>query len=663
MNPIKYSLSILLSAAFIMLAADADLSAQTGDKLTARARALIAASPQRAVNSYWIYFDAAAKDLTAPALSERALRRRAKVDPENYLLDERDYPIAESTLDAIRAEGAYISRVSRWLNAVSVEAETEQLARLERLPSVRRIDRAMTLSRPAPDQDLRARQAIIEPQADLPDYGSSLFQTQFINAVKLHQADLSGRGVMIAMFDNGFAVDHPVFDSTSILATYDFINSDDAVDEIECPDEASRNHQTSHGTQTLGVIGGNVPGSLIGVARHADFILAKTEITCGGMEIKVEEYNWIAAAEWADSAGADIVNSSLGYYIFQDSGSYIFDDLDGNTTLISQAADIAASKNILIVTSAGNERRTVWGHINAPADGDSVLAVGAVNPDSSLASFSSPGPSADGQVKPDITSLGVGVFTAYHLGGFASVNGTSFSSPLTAGGAALALEHDPTMTAMELLDMIRATGNRAENPDYDFGFGLFDAAAAADIIALIHPEQVTLEVDQQYTLDIETSGRTDSIPVLSAFNLPGWAQFTDYGDGTGSLNLLPDMQGAATTVIGLVADVGYFADTSYLTLRIIGNSVEPVYVGPNPLTDSIQIFIEPLAGHLSSTSIFNSLGEIVWEKVNNSPPTADLFIETWNGHNQSGEIVAAGVYLLVVKTDRQTFRIKLLKTN
>ncbi|MFQ5453939.1 MAG: S8 family serine peptidase, partial [Candidatus Zixiibacteriota bacterium] len=485
---------------------------------------------------------------------------------------------------------------------------------------------------------------------------------QFIKAVKLHRAGLSGKGVTIALFDTGYEINHRAFDSTNIIATYDFINNDATVDELECTDPFNL-QQTFHGTFTLGITGGYVPDSLIGVAPEADYILAKTEISCNGTEIKLEEDNWVAAAEWADSIGTDIISSSLGYTEFTDSGSYTFDDLDGNTALITRAADIAASKNILVVNSAGNDRLRPWGHIVTPADGDSVLAVGAVMPDSSLAAFSSPGPTSDGQIKPDIVTLGVGVFSAFHQGGFASGNGTSFSAPLTAGGAALALEHDATLTAIELLNLIRQTGIKFDTPDNNFGYGLYDATASADIIKFDLPKVIKLDINEFSTINVTTSGRTDSIPVLSAIDLPSWMEFTDYQNGRGDITVNTASSNLSSTSIGLIADVGYFIDTSYYSIVITGYINNPVFVGPNPFNDSLNIFVKPLAGTVKSISIYNSSGEIVWEKVNNITSNADVLIDIWNGRNQRGEAVTAGVYILIVNTDRQTHRVKLLKTN
>lgn len=631
------------------------------DKISRRAQSLLEASSPHERNLYWLYLDDNAFDSAGVYLTEKAQRRRAKVDPINFLIDSRDYPVSDSVVALIEGSVTRTRRISKWLRAVSVEADASQIHHVASLPIVRRIDLLNTLTTAFPEEVTLAKPYRIQPKDAAYEYGNSFFQNRFVNAVKLQQAGLSGKGVTIAIFDTGFRLDHPAFDSASIVAAYDFIDDDTTVDEVGCEAEVPRNYQTFHGTLTFGVIGGYVPGALIGIAPGADFVLAKTEITCGGTEIRLEEDNWIAAAEWADSIGVDIINSSLGYTEFTDGGSYTFSDLDGNTALITIAADIAASKNILVVNAAGNERGTRWDRIIAPADGDSVLAVGAVNGDSCLAGFSSPGPTADGRIKPDIVALGVGVYSARHLGGFASANGTSFSTPLVAGGAALAMEHDASLTAKELCVLIHQTGSLSGSPDNDFGYGLYDAAASADIIRIAFPGVVRVKVNEPTSFQVETSGRADWVPTLSAIGLPPWVGFVDNRNGSATLHVQATGLSAPLTRIGLVADVGYFADTVYSNLEVYSSSDQLVYAGPNPFFDSLRIFVDSSAGMVVSVSVFNSMGEIVWEKVNNFADVADLMTETWDGRNQQGTIVAAGVYVVLVKTDRQRFYLKLLK--
>jgi len=634
------------------------------DKLTPRVKVLLNSEDLLSVHKYWIYLNDSAFDSSKIFLTAKAKKRRAKVDADNFLIDAYDYPLQDSILNVIENTKVSVKHVIRWLKAVTVAADYKQLQRIIMLPCVKKVDLVNTLTAIVPDKIMELKQKKAKSEALAYNYGYSYFQDLFINSIKLHQVGLTGKGVMIAIFDSGFELHHRAFDSANIMATYDFINDDTAVDYEDCPTASPTIQQRYHGTLTFGVIGGYVPDTLIGIAPEADFILAKTEITCGGKETKVEEDNWIAAAQWADSIGADIISSSLGYTKFQDSGSYSFSDLDGNTALITIAADIAASKNILVVNAVGNERGSSWNHLVTPADGDSVLAVGAVNPDSTLAPFSSPGPTADGRIKPDIVTLGVNVFSVFYLGGYAYVSGTSFSTPLVAGGAALVMENNPSLTAHEIINRIHNSGDRSGNPDNNYGYGLFNAMEVADIIKFDLPQVIKVDYRPQITIDVTTSGLTDSIPKLSAISLPSWISFIDHNDGTGVIEITPSPSSLPSIKFGLIADIGYFADTSYYTLEIFGLSNNPVYAGPNPFRDVVNIYVKSSAGDVKSVAIFNMAGEKVWEKVNISPNSADISgIIRWYGCNQKGEVVSAGVYLCIVQTDSQKYRLKLLKTN
>ncbi len=631
------------------------------DKLTPRLHRLLAASSPGETQTVWLYIDSSGIDTMPIPLSDRAVSRRGRVDGANLLVDWHDYPVSDSTVRVIRQSVAAIRGQSRWLKAVAAEATAEQIRQVSRLPVVRRIDRVMTLmSMPKPmATGIKSR-----PQLKLDDrfnYGVSRFQNQFVNAIRLHNAGLTGDGVRIALFDTGFEPDHEAFDSALVVGTWDFINNDTLVDDSKCS-TITRDIQTYHGTLVWGVIGGNLPGELIGIALDAEYMLAKTEISCFGTEIKLEEDNWIRAAEWADTYGADIISSSLGYYRFQDSGSYDFSDLDGDTPLITAAADIAASKNILVLNAAGNERlSSTFRHIIAPADGDSVIAVGAVNPDSSIASFSSPGPTADGRIKPDIVSLGVGVIAAYPLGGLAVVDGTSFSTPLVAGAAALALQHDPSLTAEELRNLIRASGNRSVLPDNDFGYGIFDAVKTADIVRVVAPEVITVLFNEAKSVTITTAGRSETTPRLTAPSLPIGVELIDHQDGTATLHILGSHNNALVEQFQIVADVGYFTDTALVTLETTESSDGArITVGPNPFSDTINVYVPPSVGIWSILTVYTISGEKVWETVNVSRVTSDIII-TWDGRSASGDVVADGAYVIRVSTDRVTEMIKVLK--
>ncbi len=629
-------------------------------RISPRVSEAVATDGASALQRVILYVDSTGVADRPVAFSEAALRRRARGDGRAASLDRYDYPVRESVVDAVRQSGVTIHGVSRWLKAIIVEADATQIANLATLPSIAAIDLDRTLRAPRPEESVSPGRMPPSQTATLP-YGLSYPQNRFVNDIKLHDAGLTGQGVKIAVFDSGFDIYHRAFDSASIVATWDFINGDATVDEPGCTDDAVNRRQNWHGTLTLGTMAGYVPDTLVGTAPGADYLLAKTEISCYGTEIKIEETNWILASEWADSAGADIISSSLGYITFQDTTGYTFADLNGHTAAITLAAEIAASKNILVVNSAGNERGTAWGHIDFPADGDSVIAVGAVRFDSVIAPFSSPGPTSDGRIKPDIVTLGVNVFSAAPTG-WTYGSGTSFSAPQVAGCCALALEHDTTLTAAELRDLIHASGNLADNPNNDFGWGLFDAVKTADIIHFDIPRRVSVSIGNSITQTVLTAGRSRVVPTLGAFDLPSWISFTDNGDGTGRLDITGDSAAAPVTTIGLTADVGYFVDTTYLLVETGSSSRAAIIAAPNPFRNEVAIYVSGAAGEWRSVTIFNTAGETVWEQVNNSPVTSDSIIR-WNGTNAAGETVASGVYVAVVSTTKTTAIVKVLKTN
>ncbi|MCH9024172.1 MAG: S8 family peptidase, partial [candidate division Zixibacteria bacterium] len=638
-------------------------NAESQQNLSPELVVIVANSSGSELHNVWVYFDLPDSLLEKVKLSEKSLKRRSKVLNQSDVNSLYDYRPGEKVLQQMRATGVLIRRVSRWLKAVSIEASSFQIQKVVQLPFVSKVDLVKTLSTPMPVVEVSQERSIPTQRSALLPYGLSLFQNIFINAVKLHDAGLSGRGVLIALFDTGFDTAHAAFDSTSIIDSYDFINNDSDVSGADCPSESEGNQQSFHGTLTLGVLGAYLPGILIGVAYGADYALAKTEISCGGTEIKVEEDNWIAAAEWADAIGADIISSSLGYTQFQDSGSYTQSQLDGNTALITIAADIAASMNILVVNSAGNSRRESWGTISFPADGDSVLTVGAVNSDSTLAVFSSPGPTVDGRIKPDIAALGVNVFTARQNGGTISASGTSLSTPLVAGGAALALEHDSTMTANEALLLIRQTGSNSQNPDNDFGYGLYNAARAADIIKIDQSGIFQVTIGQTRIIAISASGRSLSTPAISlAGTVPAGISLTDNLNGTASLSVTGSASSGIQTILNVVADVGYYADTARLIIEAQVAISDFIRAAPNPFSSSVRFLISSAAGNWQSLTIYTTAGERIWEKVNNFTVSADTTI-TWDGRNAQGKATSAGVYILHFLASNAERRLKLLKTN
>lgn len=427
----------------------------------------------------WIYFkdkgelavqqQALAK--AQAALTMRSRLRRAKVVPSGQLVDHYDVPVRPEYIRALADRGVQIHNVSKWLNAVSVSGSEAQLSGVSRLPCVAALSpvlcfkQRLVIDEPAPLQKTSDLTAL--------DYGPSLLQNSLMNATAVHDLAITGQGVLVAVFDTGFRLNHEAFSVLHVVAKYDFINKDPNPD-LETGDAGS---QISHGTQVLSTLAGYSSGNLIGPAFGSDFLLAKTEVTSS--ETAVEEDYWIAAAEWADSLGADIISSSLGYNDW-----YTYENMNGNTAPITRAADLAVKKGILVVTAGGNEGGESWKYIMAPADGDSVMAVGAVSSKRTVAAFSSRGPTSDGRIKPDIMAMGVGVSCITVPGdqqmgrGYGSMSGTSAATPLAAGAAALILSAHPDLTPMQVREALLQTADRAARPDNDYGYGIIDVLKA-----------------------------------------------------------------------------------------------------------------------------------------------------------------------------------------
>jgi serine protease AprX len=418
-----------------------------------------------------------AKLICKNSLNSSTLKRRLKNRVE---IDFLDLPVNQNYVNEILRFGGTLRQKSRWLNAASFLIQVSKIEKIAQLHFVREIKKVVSFRR-KPIEIKKAEGELYRLKEFLGygrNYGPSLHQLDQINVPIVHDMGYKGQNVIVCMLDTGFRKDHQAFASafseSRVLAEYDFINHDtNTQNQLGDPPD-----QHDHGTFTWSTLGGEHDGQLYGPAYKADFVLAKTEDV--SQEIQIEEDNWVAGIEWADSNGAEVVSSSLGYSRWDDGAGYTYQDMDGNTTLCTQAADFAASKGIVVVNAAGNEALYPWHYIIAPADGDSVIAVGAVDSEGVIASFSSVGPTYDGRIKPEVVARGVLTYCAdsQNVIGYIQVSGTSLSTPLVGGCAAVLLSAHPDWTAMQIREALMMTANNAASPNNTYGWGLVDLFSA-----------------------------------------------------------------------------------------------------------------------------------------------------------------------------------------
>lgn len=424
---------------------------------------------------YWVKFadkNNNAYSITSPQafLSIKSIERRTK---QGIALDESDLPITQSYINSIAPYTLSIVHKLKWINTVVI-AVNESSFNADSIRQFSFVDSLHKIEFP-PSRSVSAKfedpLPLVNHYFEYPNkYGIAYRQANMLNTDLLHQLGHRGNGVVVAVMDNGFNNVNNIdgFDSvrSRILGTWDFVNH-----------EANVYTGGGHGTNVLSCIAANIPGKYLGTAPDASFYLLQSEDD--GAEWIMEEYNWAAAAEWADSAGAEVFSTSLGYTKFDDDiGSHTYADLTGDKTVITHAGNIAFSKGILVINSAGNEGGGDWKYISAPADGDSVMAIGAVDSAEVLAGFSSRGPRPDGRIKPEVCAMGIRSAVLTINGDIGYSQGTSFSCPTLAGSAASLWGAFPDKTAREIYDVILASADRYNMPDNDYGYGIPDFYAA-----------------------------------------------------------------------------------------------------------------------------------------------------------------------------------------
>lgn len=397
-------------------------------------------------------------------LSQKAIERRRK---QHLPIDSTDLPVCRKYIDEIRRQGVNIVVAGKWENFVTVSCNDSTLIdRIAALPFVRETEKVWIA--PAGDKPSMStqRDSLVNTPTVHPDsiYGLAINQIQLSKGDKLHQEGFKGQGMTIAVIDAGFHnVDKiAAMQNIRILGTKDFVNP-----------QADIFAESSHGMMVLSCIGMNQPGIMTGTAPEASFWLLRSEDEYS--EHLVEQDYWAAAVEFADSVGVDVLNTSLGYYTFDDkSKDYKYRELDGHHALMSRQASRIADKGMVLVCSAGNFGMSSWKKITPPGDAENVLTVGAIDKEALLAPFSSIGNTADNRIKPDVVAVGLGSDVMRTDGNQGKANGTSFSSPIMCGMVACLWQACPTLTAKEVVELVRKVGDRVDFPDNIYGYGVPD---------------------------------------------------------------------------------------------------------------------------------------------------------------------------------------------
>lgn len=432
----------------------------------------------------WVYFTdkgftsqaglAAAVQKAESRLTARAVARRSKMGRAS--VEFIDLPVNAAYVEQVRGLGGQLRSISRWLNAASFDVEVSRLGEITSLPFVARVAPMVGMKRePVVTGDVKPSPIVSPPKSagsETIDYGFSLDQLTQINVPAVHNIGFKGQGVLVCMIDTGYRKDHTTFAQAyaegRVIAEHDFI-FDDGNTQDEPEDAAGQNN---HGTYCWSTLGGAADGLLYGPAFKADFILAKTEDIRS--ETPIEEDYWVEAMEWADSIGAQVISTSLGYTDW-----YTYADKNGDICVTTVAADLAAALGIVVCVSNGNAGSSP-GTMNAPADGDSVVAVGAVSSTGVIASFSSRGPTFDGRIKPEVCARGVSTYCANPSNPLlvTTASGTSLSCPLVGGCAAVLLSAHPNWTPMQVREALMMTASQSATPDNNYGWGIVNLLAA-----------------------------------------------------------------------------------------------------------------------------------------------------------------------------------------
>ncbi len=608
-------------------------------------------------------------------LSPKSIQRRLKTRSEDSLVTYEDLPIRQDYINQLESIGIKIQNKLKWFNAVTAYLTNQQFFQLHNLDFVEKIKPVKILEfSPYKFQQFEFIQK--EKQLySIFDYGPSYDQLQLSDIPVVHSHGITGQGVLLGLLDTGFDwKTHESLQSRNVMAEYDFVFGD----SITANGPEDNPDQDSHGTYVFSIVGGYKDSSMIGASFGANFILAKTEDI--RTETHIEEDNYAAALEWMENYGVDITSSSLGYNIFDTSTySYTYEDMNGVTTIITRACEIAYRNGVTTVTAAGNEGGTNWYYIIAPADGINTLAIGAVDANKNVAGFSSRGPTYDGRIKPDLVTRGVNVYGAragtYNQ--YSIANGTSAATPIASGIAALLLSVQPHLTNNQIRNIFFETSDQSSNPNNERGYGLMSALKAIEFPNLeykngsyilhkiiLEPENI---VPQTLTVHYSTDGENYIEHQLNFDNNLTYTFEFPYlinGDLVDFYFTYTDSNNVYYTEPQSTSYVFY---AGQLNISLNLNPKEYVsYIVSNPYPNPFlpnrfgfsRVSIRSSGGEKIKITIIDPTGQKIKE-INAISENGESHYD-WDGKSDSGIPVASGVYFFLIEKNGEEFGRKLV---
>ncbi|MGE5437983.1 MAG: S8 family serine peptidase [Syntrophothermus sp.] len=593
--------------------------------------------------------------LAESELTERAIERRKKLLGDDYI-DYTDVPIKREYLNELVKFNIKIENELKWFNSVSAYLTDEQVKEIKLLPFIEKIEpvKKNKFKKVEENQNLNKG---FNSSGNL--YGPSFAQVDQLQVPIVHSKGITGKNVILGILDSGFRWKmHESLQSKNVLAEYDFIFKDNNTAN-ETGDDFS---QDNHGTAVFSAMAGYSNGKLIGPAYDASFLLAKTEDVRS--ETHIEEDNYAAALIWMENQGVDITSSSLGYSEFDDSTySYTYKDMDGKSTIVTKAAELAFSKGVLVISAAGNEGNTSWYYITSPSDGFNVIAVGAVDLNNRVTGFSSRGPSFDNRIKPDVTALGSGVYAASTAGftEYYYASGTSLATPLASGTAALLLSSYPHLNNVQLRSILLETADSSKYPNNLRGYGLLSALRAINYPNLQKDNLGNIYINKAFYSNSSTTDYKIIIyqsDVLIPMSLTGDNQKTQFQLN----NYLNNINGVYFTYkdsggneIREPKEGVYRIDTKNLLVTLNTSSfyLPDDYTlaqnYPNPFNLNTTIEFYSLTNQPGKVIVYNVLGEKVAELFN-GVLNSGYNTFRWDGKLSNGNVAPSGAYLYSVET-------------